>query len=43
MYKFTGGNHLFGSAPTATGMANSAFGSGVLVALTTGASNIATR
>jgi hypothetical protein len=41
MYKSIGGNCSFGSAPTATGTANSAFGSGVFAALTTGASNTA--
>jgi hypothetical protein len=41
MYKSTGGNCSFGSAPTATGTANSAFGSGALKTLTTGASNTA--
>jgi hypothetical protein len=41
MYKSTGGNCSFGSAPTATGTANSAFGSGALTTLTTGASNTA--
>jgi hypothetical protein len=41
MYKSTGGNCSFGSAPTATGTANSAFRSGALTTLTTGASNTA--
>jgi hypothetical protein len=41
MYKFTGGNCSFGSAPTATGTANSAFGSGALTTLTTRVSNTA--
>jgi hypothetical protein len=41
MYKSIGGNCSFGSAPTATGTANSAFRSGVFAALITGASNTA--
>jgi hypothetical protein len=39
MYKFTGGNCSFGSAPIATGTVNSVFRSGALTILTTGASN----
>jgi hypothetical protein len=40
VYKSTG-NCLFGSAPMATGTANSAFGSGALTILNSGASNTA--